>query len=76
MTFYTGSDVAKIILSIVFLLIGIFLYPLFFMLIWNWIIPAVCGFTIITYWQAFFIGLMVRLINGSIGIKSRLDNRE
>ena len=56
------------------LILGLFVVPAIFMLVWNVIITDVCGFSNITYWQSFFLGIGVRAINGSIGIKARLDN--
>lgn len=54
-------------------IVSIFIIPLFFMIIWNEIMPDLCGFNIITYWQSFFLGIAVKLINGSIGIKLRIN---
>ena len=54
-------------------IVSIFIIPLLFMLIWNKIMPVLCGFNTITYWQSFFLGIAVRLINGSISIKLRLN---
>lgn len=54
-------------------IVSIFITPLLFMLIWNKIMPVLCGFNTITYWQSFFLGVAVRLINGSINIKLRLS---
>ena len=63
------ETVVKIILE----LVGIFLIPFLFMLIWNNIMPVVCGFGLLTYWQSFFMGIGLRLINGSVGTGIRLD---
>lgn len=54
-------------------IVSIFIIPLLFMLIWNKIMPVLCGFNTITYWQSFFLGVAVKLINGSISIKLRLS---
>ncbi len=44
----------------------------FVMLIWNWIMPDIFGLTTITYWQAFGIVILARLIFG--GFKHGHDN--
>lgn len=67
-----GTDVLILILRILF---GLFLTPFLFMLIWNNIMPQVCGFTEITFWQSFFLGVGLRLINGSLGINNKLDKQ-
>ena len=37
-------------------------------LIWNWQIPAITGWTSITYWQALALAVLFRLLTGSIRI--------
>ena len=37
------------------------------MILWNWLMPAVFGITTITYWQAFGIVILAKLIFGAIG---------
>lgn len=37
------------------------------MVLWNWIMPAVFGLTTITYWQAFGLIILVKLIFGTLG---------
>ena len=37
-------------------------------LIWNWQIPAITGWTSITYWQALAFAVLFRLLTGSIRI--------
>jgi hypothetical protein len=32
------------------------------MLLWNWLMPAIFGFTIITFWQALGINLLSMII--------------
>ena len=70
---YTDSDIARLLGKITVILAAAFLVPYLFLLIWNHIMPEVCGFQELTYWQSFFLGLGLRLINGSAGIKNRLD---
>jgi hypothetical protein len=37
------------------------------MLLWNWLMPAIFGITTITYWQAFGIVILAKLIFGALG---------
>jgi hypothetical protein len=37
------------------------------MILWNWLMPGLFGFKMLTYWQAFGIIILARLIVGSIG---------
>jgi hypothetical protein len=39
----------------------------FVMLLWNWLMPAIFGLGIITYWQAFGIVVLAKLIFGAVG---------
>ena len=64
-----------IISKIFLLLFGVFIIPYFFMLIWNNIMPTLCNFNLITYEQSFFLGLGLRLINGSIGIRRDIKEK-
>jgi hypothetical protein len=44
-----------------------FLFALFIKLLWNWLMPAIFGLTEITYWQAFGIFILAKLLFGSFG---------
>lgn len=63
----------SIILEVILNIILIFLIPFIFMLIWNYIIPELCGFNMITYWQSFFLGVGIRLINGTLAIRRKIN---
>ena len=39
----------------------------FVQLLWNWLMPAIFGLGIITYWQAFGLVILGKLIFGGIG---------
>lgn len=65
-------EAIKEILIGIFEIVLFFVAPWIFMIIWNKIIPGVCGFEMLTYWQAFFLGLGLRFINGTRGLV--LDN--
>ena len=53
-----------IILKIALCLLSVWLT----FLIWNWQIPAITGWTSITYWQALALAVLFRLLTGSIRI--------
>ena len=38
----------------------LFLFPYIAMLIWNWQIAPNFGIATLTYWQSFFIGIMLK----------------
>lgn len=46
-----------------------FVFGYFIMLLWNWLMPELFGLTTITFWQAFGITLLARLIFGGLGHK-------
>ncbi len=37
------------------------------MLLWNWLMPAIFGLGVLTYWQAFGIVVLAKLIFGAVG---------
>ena len=39
----------------------------FVQLLWNWLMPAIFGLGAITYWQAFGIVILAKLIFGALG---------
>jgi hypothetical protein len=45
------------------------------MLLWNWLMPLIFGLPQITYWQAFGIVILAKLIFGTFG-HGRHDNRK
>ena len=44
-----------------------FLFALIIKLLWNWLMPVIFGLTEITYWQAFGIFILAKLLFGSFG---------
>ena len=54
----------------------IFLVPYLFLLIWNYVMPSLCGFNEITYWQSFLLGVGLRLINGTIGLRRLITEKD
>jgi hypothetical protein len=43
------------------------LFPLVVMYLWNWLWPAVFGGRTITYWQAFGLLILARILVGGLG---------
>ena len=37
------------------------------MLLWNWLMPAIFGLGVLTYWQAFGIVVLAKLVFGAVG---------
>lgn len=62
----------KQIVKAVFLIIMLFVAPLIAMLVWNNILVQVCHFEVISYWQMFFVGVGLRIINGTLS--TRMQN--
>lgn len=68
--FEDANEAVKYILSVLF---WTFIGPLIFMLIWNWIVPNLCGFNTITYWHSFFLGFGLRALNGTVGTRRDIN---
>ncbi|MFN8293777.1 MAG: hypothetical protein U0T72_08615 [Chitinophagales bacterium] len=60
-------SVKKIIAFIVLVPIALALFGYVFMLLWNWLMPEIFGLTTITFWQAFGLLALSKIIFGSIG---------
>ena len=58
-----GMVVFGIIAAAIFALV----FGYFVMLLWNWLMPLLFGLTVITYWQAFGIVILAKLIFGAVG---------
>lgn len=79
---YRSSSTAIRVLRIVgFVLLGIIgatglalLFGYVVMWLWNWLMPAVFGLGVITFWQAVGIIILARLIFG--GFKHHHDNHD
>jgi hypothetical protein len=53
---------------------GAFLFALLFQYLWNWLMPAIFGLTVITYWQAVGLLVLSKIIFGGMKFKSRNKN--
>ena len=45
------------------------------MRLWNWLTPAMFGWHVITFWQAFGLLVLVRLLFGGLGLPGRAGPR-
>jgi hypothetical protein len=58
-----GMTVFGIVAAAIFALV----FGIFVMLLWNWLMPTIFGLVSITYWQAFGIVILAKLIFGALG---------
>ena len=70
-----GSNVLRIIgmtiVGVAFAVVFAFLFGLLVMVLWNWLMPMLFGLKEITYWQAFGIVLLAKLLFGGFGHHSK-----
>ena len=66
-----GSKVLRIIgmafIGVVFAVLFAFVFGLVVKLLWNWLMPAIFGLPLISYWQAFGIVILAKLLFGAFG---------
>jgi hypothetical protein len=60
-----GMVVGGLVLAVV---LG-FLFGYFVMLLWNWLMPALFGLKVITYWQAFGLIVLSKILFGGHGFQ-------
>jgi hypothetical protein len=58
-----GLIIAGVIAAVLFAL----LFGWLVFLLWNWLMPALFGLKAVTYWQAFGIVLLAKLLFGGVG---------
>ena len=59
------DDNSEIFLLILLMIGWILLVPYLVMITWNWLMPELfAGVGLLTWWKAFFLSVMVRLIVG------------
>lgn len=67
MSYYNDDDSGWIILLIVFVIFWFLLGPYLVMITWNWLMPQLfAGVGLLTWWKAFFLCIMVRLMVGGV----------
>ena len=66
--FFKGMHVAgMVVFGIAAAAVFALVFGILVMLLWNWLMPLIFGLPEITYWQAFGIVILVKLIFGTIG---------
>lgn len=58
------GKIEKIIKIIVLVLIAVAVFSLVIMRLWNWLMPALFGLHIITYWQALGVLVLSKILFG------------
>ena len=65
MSYYNNKGIGWIIFLIVFIIFWLLLEPYLVMITWNWLMPQLfAGIGLLTWWKAFVLCLMVRLMVG------------
>jgi hypothetical protein len=62
-----GRIVAAVIGGVVMAVVFAFVFGILVKLLWNWLMPLIFGLPQITYWQAFGILVLAKLLFGSFG---------
>lgn len=66
--FFKGVRIAgKVVFGIAAAAVFALVFGVLVMLLWNWLMPLIFGLPEITYWQAFGIVILVKLVFGTIG---------
>jgi hypothetical protein len=59
--------VGMVFVGVVFAVMFALVFGLLVKWLWNWLMPAVFGFRAITYWQAFAMVVLAKLLFGAFG---------
>jgi len=54
-------------LGLIFIIAAIAAFAAVTMLLWNWLMPAIFGLPLLTYWQAAGVLVLARLLFGGFG---------
>jgi hypothetical protein len=66
--FFKGFRIAgMVVFGVVAAAVFALVFGVFVMLLWNWLMPLIFGLPEITYWQAFGIVILAKLIFGAMG---------
>jgi hypothetical protein len=60
--------------SLVFIIAAIAAFAAVAMLLWNWLMPAIFGLPLLSYWQSVGILVLTRLLFGGIGHRGHFGN--
>jgi hypothetical protein len=61
-----GHRIARIFKFVLFAALGVAAFSFVVMSLWNWLLPALFGFSRITYWQAVGILVLSKILFGGI----------
>lgn len=61
----SAQMVGAIVIALAAMLIFGFLLAWPVVWIWNWMVPELFGLPLITYWQAYWLGVLLRLLFGT-----------
>ncbi|WP_075601860.1 hypothetical protein [Saccharicrinis aurantiacus] len=62
--------------KIILMLLGVGLVTLAVLLLWNWLMPAIFGLTIITYWQALGLLALSKILFSGFGRGHSCSNKK
>jgi hypothetical protein len=66
--FFRGFRIAgMVVFGVAAAAVFALVFGVFVMLLWNWLMPLIFGLPVITYWQAFGIVILAKLIFGAMG---------
>lgn len=67
MSYYSDDNSGAVLMIILFVIGWILLAPYLVMITWNWLMPQLfAGVGLLTWWKAFFLCIMVRLMVGGL----------
>jgi predicted membrane chloride channel (bestrophin family) len=69
------GKIGKVIKIIVLVLIAVAVFSLVIMRLWNWLMPALFGLHIITYWQALGVLVLSKILFGGFRGRSHFGGR-
>ena len=62
-----GRIIAAVLGGVVLAVLFAFLFGIAVMALWNWLMPVIFGLDTITYWQAFGLVILAKLLFGGFG---------
>ena len=65
--------IGLVFVAVFIILFFSFISAWFVMLLWNWLIPAIFGLKVITFWQAFGLNLLSGLLLKSQSFNNKKD---
>lgn len=69
--FTNDNDKRELTINIIASLIMIIINPIVIMLLWNWLLPMLFNFPIITFFEAMGLGILTNTLFGKIHLSSK-----